>query len=130
MVFYASTDSWVYILFGILWIAFAIYKGAAKAAKTEETGKVDSASASSGLENVMESFLGEDDTTEYLPKNRKEDAMEKPVAEPEKPVLFEEGVPSTSISEIPTETSPKPKVRKINMKKAIIYSEILHRPYE
>ena len=130
MMFYASTDSWVYILFGILWIAFAIYKGTNKAAKAERTGKNTSTSSSSGFGNIMESFLAEDDTAEDLPESREEDIKEKPIVEPEKPVVFEGGTPSIIISEKPAETSCRPKVRKINMKKAVIYSAILHRPYE
>jgi len=130
MMFYASTDSWVYILFGILWIAFAIYKGANKAAKTERTGKDTSTSSPSGFGNIMKSFLTDEDTAEDLPKSREEDIKEKPIVEPEKPVVIEEGTPSIIVSEKPAEISCSPKVRKINMKKAVIYSEILHRPYE
>ncbi len=130
MMFYAGTDSWIYILFGILWIAYAIYKGKNKAAKAGKTEKDTSSSSSSGLENIMESFLAEEHTAEDIPENREEEVMEKIIIEPEKPVVFEDGVHTTTISEEPAETSSLPKVRKINIKKAVIYSEILRRPYE
>ncbi len=127
--FYAGTDSWVYILFGILWIAYAIYKGVGKAASSEKTEKDTSSTTSSGFENIMESVLAEEDTVESLPKSQEEDVMEKSIAEPVKPIVFEEDA-YANMSEEPAETSCRPKVRKINMKKAIIYSEILHRPYD
>lgn len=130
MMFYAGTDSWVYILFGILWIAYALYKGKEKAAKAGKTGKYASSSTSSGLENIMESFLAEEATVEDVPENREEEVTEKTIVEPEKPVVFEEGIRATTIGEEPAETSSRPKVRKINIKKAVIYSEILRRPYE
>ncbi len=136
MMFYAGTDTWVYILFGVLWIAYAIYKGsnkAAGAAKTEaETGteKKAPSTAPSGLEAIMGSFLTEEDVTEDISETPKEEVTEKPVVKPEKPVIFEEGTPSTTISEKPAETASIAKGRKINMKKAVIYSEILRRPYE
>ena len=138
--FYASTDSWVYILFGVLWIAFAIYKGSNKTtgavnaksgAETEtETEKKPSSASSSGLEAIMGSFLTEEDVVEDISETPKEEVVEKPVTEPEKPVVFEEGVPATTHSEELPETSCKPKMRKINIKQAVIYSEILRRPYE
>lgn len=128
--FYAGTDSWVYILFGILWVAYAIYKGSNKAAGAAKTEENASSSASSGIKNIMESFLTGEDTVEDIPENREEKVMEKPVVEPEKPVAFEEGVRITAICKEPDEVSLRPKIRKINIKKAVIYSEILHRPYE
>ncbi len=130
MIFYAGTDSWIYILFGVLWIAYAIYKGTEKAAKAGKTKKEASSSASSGLENIVESFLAEEDPAKDIPKNREEEVIEKIIAEPEKPVIFEEGVPTTTIDEKPAEASSRPKVRKINIKRAVIYSEILRRPYK
>ncbi len=136
MIFYAGTDSWIYILFGVLWIAFAIYKGSNKTAgvakteaKTGMGGKAPS-TAPSGLEAIMGSFLSEEDVTEDIPKIPKEEAVKKTVVEPEKPVVSEERVPSITICEEQAETSTRPKVRKINIKKAVIYSEILRRPYE
>ena len=125
--FYAGTDSWVYILFGILWVAYAIYKGKNRVAKTEEN---TSSSASSGLESIMGTFLSEKDIAEDIPESREEEVMEKPVVEPEKPPAFEEEGRIGAVSEEPDEASSQPKIRKINMKKAVIYSEILHRPYE
>ncbi len=132
MIFYAGTDTWVYILFGALWVAYAIYKGSNKAAGTAkaEVEKRTPATAPSGLEAIMGSFLTEEDVTEDISEIPKEEVTEKPVVKPEKPVIFEEGTPSTTISEKPAETASIAKGRKINMKKAVIYSEILRRPYE
>ena len=134
--FYASTDSWVYILFGVLWIAFAIYKGSNKttgavnAKSGAETEKKPSSASSSGLEAIMGSFLTEEDIVEDISETPKEEVVEKPVAEPEKPVVFEENVPAQTSGEEMAEATCKPKMRKINIKQAVIYSEILRRPYE
>jgi len=138
MIFYAGTDTWVYILFGVLWVAYAIYKGSNKAADAvkaksgaeRETEKEPSSAASSGLEAIMGSFLTEEDVAEDISETPKEEVVEKPVAKPEKPAVFKEDVPVTTHCEEMTEPSCKPKKRKINIKKAVIYSEILHRPYE
>lgn len=132
MMFYAGTDSWVYILFGVLWIAFAIYKGTNKAAGAAKTGteKKVPATAPSGLEAIMGAFLTEEDVSEDVSEIPKEEVTEKPVVEPEKPVIFEEGAPPPTINEKPAEIASITKARKINIKKAIIYSEILRRPYE
>jgi len=130
MMFYAGTDSWVYILFGILWVAYAIYKGKDKAARAGKTEGNASSSHAPGIENIMDSFLAEKDTTEDIPENREEEVMEKTIVEPENHSAFKKGICTTTISEEPAETSSRTKIRKINMKKAVIYSEILRRPYE
>ncbi len=137
MIFYAGMDSWVYILFGLLWIAFAIYKGNNKVADDKAAGGKTSPPASSGFENIIDSFIGEEDTAEVFPGNRVEEVVknhvvvtEEPIVKPEKPADFEEVTPFPAMSEMPAETSCMPKVRRMNMKKAVIYSEILRRPYE
>lgn len=130
MMFYAGTDSWIYILFGILWVAYAIYKGSNKADRAGKTEENASSSPAPGIENIMESFLVKEDMAEDVPETREEEVMEKTIVEPENHAAFEEGICATVISEEPAETSSRPKIRKINMKKAVIYSEILRRPYE
>ena len=130
MMFHAGTDSWVYILIGALWIAYFIYKGKDKAAREEKTEKNSSSSSSSGLESIMGTFLSEKDIVEDIAENTKEEVPEKTIVEPEKPVVFKESIHITTSSEEPAEKSSECKVRRINIKKAIIYSEILHRPYE
>lgn len=128
--FHAGTDSWIYILLGILWVVFFIYKGKDKAAREEKTEKISSSSTSSGLESIMGTFLSEKDIVEDIAENPEEEVPEKTIVEPEKPVVFEESIHTATISEEPAEKSLECKVRKINIKKAIIYSEILRRPYE
>ncbi len=129
MMFHAGTDSWIYILLGFLWIAFFIYKGKDKA-REEKTEKISSPSTSSGLESIMGTFLSEKDIAEDIIEDVEEEVPKKTIAEPEKPVVFEENVHNITVCEEPTEKSSRRKVRKINIKKAIIYSEILRRPYE
>ncbi len=132
MMFYAGTDSWIYILFGILWVAFAIYKGSKRAVVAEKTEKDTLSSTSSGLESIMGTFLSDKDVAEEIPESPKdkEEELVKPVVESEKPVNFEKEIHTSAIKEEPAETLSHPHARKINMKKAIIYSEILRRPYE
>jgi hypothetical protein len=134
MVSYVGMDSWVYILFGALWIAFAVYKGSKKAvSQTEEAGEKTStstSSTSSELNKIVDSFLAEEGIAEDISKNKEEKTAEESVAEPEKAVVLEEGVRTTHTGWEPEETAPRLKTRKINLKKAIIYSEILRRPYE
>ncbi len=131
MIFYAAMDSWVYVLFGALWIAFAIYKGNKKAiSRTSDTKKETSASTSSELNKIMDSFMTEEVDAEDIPKKEKERITEEPLAGQEEPVVLKEGVRTTHPDWEPEKTVPRPKSRKINLKKAIIYSEILRRPYE
>jgi len=129
--FYAGTDSWVYIFFGVLWVAFAIYKGSNKATNAvkarsgaeAETEEKPSSAPSSGLEAIMGSFLTEEDVAEDISETPMEEVVEKPVAEPEKPVDVVENVPAIiTPDEKQTETTCKPKMRKINIKQAVIYS--------
>jgi len=137
MIFYTGTDSWVYILFGLLWVAFAIYKGSNKDSTAKVAGEKPSSSSSSGFENIIDSFIAEEDTAEVFPGNREVEVVEKPIVVPGEPMVepkmaavFEEFPPSTTLGEMSAETSTRAKIRRINLKKAVIYSEILRRPYD
>lgn len=122
MDFYTGLNSWIYILFGILWIAFAIFKGSRH--ETAEKSNVNtSTSATSGIEDIMGTILSEKDIIEDVSEIPKEKV-------PEKSNNFEEGVPTTTEVQMPIEKPTPPTPRRINIKKAIIYSEILRRPYE
>ncbi len=128
--FHAKLDSWVYILFGILWIAFAIYKGQKKNTKTVKTVKETKPPASSNIENIVDSILSGEVTEEAISENIARDGTETTPVHQENTVEFQEEVHSVPVKEKPPKPLTQPKVRKINIKKAIIYSEILRRPYE
>ena len=126
MIFYAAMDNWVYLLFGALWIAFAIYKGNRKAIpRTPDTENEVSASTSSDFNKIVDSFMAEEVDVEDIPKKEKERVTEEPLARQEEPVVLKEGVRTTHPDKEPEKTAPRPNSRKINLKKAIIYSEIL-----
>ncbi len=133
MVFTAATDSWVYILFGILWVVFAVYKGNKKAAsQTKKTVEEVSEPLSASFEKIMDTFSSEEQekaeetVQERVPEDEKEEAGEGP----QTITPADEGIRTTVSEEKPLEVSPPPKSRKINLRQAIIYSEILRRPYE
>ena len=133
--FYTGLDSWIYILFGILWIAFAIYKGNNKAAKPGEAEKTKTtATNSSWLEDRVDAFSEKEDAVEGVFENGEAEEVEIPadvLAKQEEPAdTIKEGVRTMSPMEEKTKVAPPVKSRRINLKKAVIYSEILHRPYE
>ena len=133
MVFTAATDSWIYILFGILWVVFAVYKGNKKAAsQTKKTVEEVSEPLSASFEKIMDTFSSEEQEKETVQNKVPEDEKEEAVAGTQTATPVDEGIRTTASEEKPLEVSspPKTKSRKINLRQAIIYSEILRRPYE
>ena len=58
MVFESSFEDFFYILAGLIWVGFSIYKGTQKNKKTQNTDK-EKSRGSSTLEKIFEEFLGE-----------------------------------------------------------------------
>lgn len=140
-----DTGNWLYVLLGIAWVAYSIYKGANKNQnKTTEGGTKEN--KKTFLDDLIEGFSDDEnipyaDTEEPVADNnfRQENEMDTFVkAETVKSTeenLVDEGVPVTkntmkkaaTNSEFPRGNRKK---KRINLKKAVIYSEILRRPYE
>ena len=58
MVFESSFEDFFYILAGLIWVGFSIYKGTQKNKKAQNTDK-EKSRGSSTLEKIFEEFLGE-----------------------------------------------------------------------
>jgi len=149
MLVQCDVGNWFYVLLGIAWIVYSIYKGANKNKKqdqkTESTQK-----KSSFFDDLLEDFNQEtvpqpesDETFDTrVPEPEILDVFEKipdktiePSPDPGKKLSVQEGVPVTEPS--PTSSffeqeamKKRKKTSRINLRKAVIYSEILHRPYE
>ncbi len=148
MLVYCNTGDWFYVLLGIAWIVYSIYKGSAKRKDQEQTnpGPKKNASFLEGLidDLVDEKPEGEEeviykDPFEEVPVITKEEegTTPDPVRDREggldtpdgKGMPVTEGV-SGAVSEVQVKPKEHRKISGVNLKKAIIYSEILRRPYE
>jgi len=139
-------DGWIYVVLGIAWVVYSIYKGVNKN-KTQEEKVTDSPKKPSFLENLLVEFDQGNPTTDAEPSNdnssqnpegwiHEEPSEIKLEAEElvEEDKAVEEGVPTAHVS--PADSPPfsdnktRRKPPRVNLKKAVILSEILHRPYE
>ncbi|HEY9114125.1 MAG TPA: hypothetical protein VIN10_05455 [Bacteroidales bacterium] len=149
MIAKGSFEDFLYIFIGLIWIGFSIYKAQQKK-KAAAQGQTSTRKEKSFIENLMSEFLNEDTVDPYevssekseLPKadssketrtrkvfsyddyyeesNGKQDfdVFEK---KPEKSALIAE-----EVKVYPRKHKRKPK---IDLRKAVIYSEILNRKY-
>ncbi len=156
MIAHASFEDFLYIIAGIIWIAFSFYN-----AKKKKQAK-KAAPPTSKKKSILESLFDEigqkseqKDSTYYEPeqdiyeKSPEVDSEHMPANEPEKVFsyddFYEEGnynpIPdvierksSSPIKNISTtnykikRSSVNKRNKKINLKKAVIYSEILNKP--
>ena len=154
MTAYASFEDFLYIIAGIIWIAFSYYN--AKKKKQAKKAPAPAGQKKSMLESLFDEIKVKDDHKDpvyYEPTHdtyEVETDIEPELAkEPEKVFsyddLYEEGnyksnndvierkssVPLKNISADDfklKESSLKKKKKKINLRKAVIYSEILNNP--
>ncbi len=143
MLIKGSFEDFLYILVGLIWLAFSVYKGVKKK-KPQPSSKEESSKRKSALETMMEQFMVEEpetivyetpspdpvpqtDTDEkifsyddiYEESNQLEtSAVYDRRPEPEKKVVTK-----------PESTRKKKKIRRFDVRKAVIYSEILNRRY-
>lgn len=159
-----SVEDFIYILIGILWIAFSIYKGVKGSQKkrsqpvtADETDQQDPAESSGSRKtgkSVFDAFLEEitreEESVPYTPA--KPTIMKEKPLSPEKKVtpkkpfsyddIYEESnyLDKSGVYELRTATKPTKqeelatylqnrKRPRIDLKKAVIYSEILNRRY-
>ncbi len=148
MLVYCDTGNWLYVLLGIAWVVYSIYKGSAKKKGQEQTkpGPKKNASFLEGLidDLVDESPVGDDEVIYKDPFEEASVIKEDEVVSAPDPVQDKEGgfdspdgegIPVTggisgSVSEIQVKPKKHRKISRLNLKKAIIYSEILRRPYQ
>ena len=149
MLVQCDVGNWFYVLLGIAWIVYSIYKGANKNKKQDQ--KTESTQKKSSF---LDDFL-EDFNQETAPQPVREEIFDTAETDPEiidvskeapdlntgtnpKPndkTPFREGIPVTESSPSPSFFDKKAmkkrkKTNRVDLRKAVIYSEILHRPYE
>ncbi len=140
-----DTGNWLYVLLGIAWVAYSIYKGANKNQNKTTEGS-NKERKKTFLDDLIEGFSDDEnipyaDAVEPVADNnfRQENEMdtftEQETVESAEENFVNEGVPVTknTMNKAATNSeSPrgKRKKKRINLKKAVIYSEILRRPYE
>lgn len=158
MAYESSMGDYFYIVVGLLWVAFSIYKGMSKQAKPQKSGG-EKVKNTTDIEKMIGEFLGvKPDDTVYAPQQ--EDIKPTENVSTELPDVkdltekqssnvfsyddeFEEGgnffkekkvyTPDTVLKEgektlIKSDAVKKRVKTRINLRKAIIYSEILKRP--
>lgn len=152
MLFQASFEDYIYILVGVVWIAYSIYKGTQKN-KSGQGAKKNAETATkkkSVFETFIDNIIVEEKPLPYVSEN--EDVIagksDYEVVEKQEEVfsyddyyeesnLNDETDVIESVAEIETkekqkiEISPSVKIKKprIDLRKAVVYSEILNRRY-
>lgn len=154
MTAYASFEDFLYIILGIVWIAFSFYK-AKKKKQSQKEGPTTSKKKSI-LESLFDEIGIKEDDTETIYQEPSQDLFEHEIEN--KPVLVDEPnevfsyddfyeesnyIPTNTVKEkkrstetnVTTDLNYKinklnvlKKNMKINLRKAVIYSEILKKP--
>jgi len=152
MVVKGSFEDFIYILAGLVWVAFSIYKGSQKQKKNKTTTNEESKSKST-IEDIIGNILGvKEEEVVYQEEERLDSENEAEKAEtqvesyPSEVVSYDDKyeednllkektvyVQKDSIVRVnkrPKESKPirKRKKPRFDVRKAIIYSEILNRP--
>lgn len=158
MVYESALGDYFYIVVGLLWVAFSIYKGTQKQKKPQKPDG-EKVKPTTDIEQILGEFLGvKADDAVYTPHNEdikptENVLVEEPDVNDLTPKMtsevfsyddeFEEGgnffkekkvyTPDTVLKEgektlIKSDAVKKRVKTRINLRKAIIYSEILKRP--
>jgi hypothetical protein len=157
MVFKSSFEDFLYVLVGLVWVAFSIYKGSQKKKKAQRP-EGEKSKSKSAIEEILGEFLGvkEDDVvyreeqivneSEEFVFDETENSSSTPQNSPseifshdkvaeegnlfkEKPV-YRSGLHDLrmGVAKVDKKQKVKRKKPRINIRKAVIYSEILKRP--
>ena len=159
MVYEGSYEDYIYILIGIIWIAYSFYKSASKAKASKTTGGTPAEEPASGdTKNFLEKFFDEladqdQQPAEFVPEEQPaEETVTKPTRQEEireeKFFSYDDEYEKSNFNEVAdvydktTETNlgelrkkaesklkPGKISPKIDLRKAVIYSEILHPKY-
>ena len=148
-----SFEDFIYIIIGVIWIAFSIYKGAAKnkARKNQPSPpQTEEQESTSIFENFLNNLIKEEEKEPYEPVElRKEETVEvKPAPESsdkifsyddlveesnyfhESNVYEEKADKKASLKEeLKTHLKDSKTKPRFDLRKAVIYSEILNRRY-
>ena len=154
MLFKGSFEDFIYILIGVVWIGFSIYKGVSKnkALKQQSpAGEKPQPKPKSAFDSFLENLMHEEEKqVPHEPVEVEEEVkVDLSVSEPEKEKVFsyddyyDEGNQIEQYQVLIKETAQKPTLdKKLNprlkkqtkkpqfdLRKAVIYSEILNRRY-
>jgi len=166
MLIKGSNEDIIYIIIGVLWIAYSIYKGTQKSkARNEKKGvtrQLEKKEKKSVFETFLDDILVEEKPATFVPYEQNVQAKESEViaeieSEPENIVVgdakegkifsyddyYEEGnfqeetgvinhdgrVAEVSEKKIKTATLKNRKKPRFDLRKAVVYSEILNRRY-
>jgi len=156
-----SFEDIIYVVIGILWIAYSIYKGTqksrAKNLRNDNTGKTTIEKKKSVFETFFDDILTEEKPTQFAPyqdnaefaEEEKDETKEQAFNTTENENVFsyddyyEEGnfqepeivnekesaVKSIKEKDLLKDIRPQRKKPRIDLRKAVIYSEILNRRY-
>lgn len=157
MVYYASIDDYLYILLGIGWILFSVYTNKKKKAKQQQNSTTEEKPSPSFLENLMEEIGLKEENADPYEEPQNSPAVTPftssvNIPEPVETRMFsqddfyEESNFDRAPDVLKTETGIKSKVKtafardkrvtnkkknrkKLDIRKAVIYSEILSKKY-
>jgi hypothetical protein len=141
-----DTGNWLYILLGIAWVVYSIYKGVNKN-QSKSADDTNPKKKSSFLDELIEGFTEEnkaplvddpyagadvnhwqEEPMQSIDNDEINAPIDMPPEEEGVPVRHPAVEPVSDEADVITKTHRKKK--RINLKKAVIYSEILRRPYE
>lgn len=153
MLFKGSFEDFIYIIIGLVWIVFSIYKGAQKnkaRKKTTTPSDPESKKTTSIFDSFLENIMKDEEATNFEPvelQPNKDEEVEIKKVESEKifsyddlveesnylsktDVYEEKAVTTTSTlnQELRTHLKQAKTKPRFDLRKAIIYSEILNRP--
>lgn len=155
MLFRGSFEDYLYIIIGLIWVAFSIYKGAQKKkAKSQSHEDMDEAEEPTVKKSIFENFLNEiikdEEPIQYEPVEIKEEVAEPVQSRPNeeekifsyddyyeesnflsKSNVYKDRQPleSTLNQELQTHLKASKQKPRFDLRKAVIYSEILNRRY-
>lgn len=152
MLFKGSFEDFIYIIIGLVWIVFSIYKGAQKnkaRKKTTTPSDPESKKTTSIFDSFLENIMKDEEATTFEPvelQPNKDEEVEIKKVESEKIFsyddlveesnylsktdVYEEKAVTTSTlnQELRTHLKQAKTKPRFDLRKAIIYSEILNRP--
>ena len=157
MVFKSSFEDFLYVLVGLVWVVFSIYKGSQKKKKAQRP-EGEKSKGKSAIEEILGEFLGvkedevvyreeqvqtesgnyvfnETENTTSTQQNSPSEIFSNDNVAKEGNLFTEKPVYSSGLRDLRTDLAKvdkkhrvKRKKPRINIRKAVIYSEILKRP--
>ncbi len=157
MIVKGSFEDYLYIIIGIVWVAVSIYKGAQKRKQsTSAPSSSDGKPKKNFLDSILEEFAEKNSAIYDEPEPREIEEVSPPQSRFQQSTNHQEGVfsyddvyeesnvneyddvykeeppltsPKTQILQKPKKPTIKRKKKRFDIRKAVIYSEILRPPY-